>query len=116
MPLVRLETTEALAPESKARLRAELSRAGAEVIGKPEAYVMVVIADGLTMLHAGKPGPTAFVDVRSIGGLSADVNRKLAERLCALLVKSTRIPGDRIYLNFTSVAAADWGHDGSTFG
>ena len=116
MPLVRVEMTEALAAEAKARLTAELSRCCAEVIGKPEAYVMVLIADGLAMLHAGKPGPAAFVDVRSIGGLSADVNRGLAEGLCAVVSKSARVPGERIYLNFTSVEATHWGHDGATFG
>ena len=116
MPLVRLETTEQLVPESKARLIVELSRICAETIGKPESYVMVVVADGLAMVHAGKPGPTAFIDIRSIGGLSADVNLKLSERLCALLTKTTRVPADRIYLNFTSIEATHWGHDGGTFG
>jgi phenylpyruvate tautomerase len=116
MPLIRLEMTEQLAPESRSRLCADLSRLCAEVIGKPETYVMAVVAEGLTMLHAGKSGPAAFLDIRSIGGLSADVNKKLAERLCGLLVNTTKIPGDRVYLNFTSVAATHWGHDGGTFG
>jgi len=98
-----------LAPETKSQLCAEMSRLCADIIGKPEAYVMVVVADNLAMLYAGKPEPTGFLDVRSIGGLSADVNQKLSENLCALLVKTARIPARRIYLNFTNVAATHWG-------
>jgi phenylpyruvate tautomerase PptA (4-oxalocrotonate tautomerase family) len=108
--------TEQLAPEGKARLCAELSRTCAETIGKPEAYVMAVVADGLAMSHGGRPGPTAFIDIRSIGGLSASVNKRLSERLCALVTKTAGIPGERIYLAFTDVAATHWGHDGGTFG
>jgi len=67
------------------------------------------------MVHAGADGPTAFVDVRSIGGLSAKVNRALAARVCQLLGE-VGIPGGRVYLNFTDVPASHWGHDGSTFG
>ena len=116
MPLVRVEMTEKLAPDNRSTLCAELSHICAETIGKPETYVMVVVAEGLALLHGGKPGPAAFVDVRSIGGLTAEKNQQLAQKLCAALTKTAKIPGERIYLNFTDVAAAAWAHDGSTFG
>jgi hypothetical protein len=116
MPLIRLETSARLADEAKARLAAQLSGLGAELLGKPEQYVMVVVADGLAMLHAGAPGPAAFLDVRSIGGLGGRTNAALAERLCQAVTAATGVPGDRTYLNFTSLRASDWGHDGGTFG
>ena len=116
MPLIKLDTTERLSDEDKRRLATRLSRLGAETIGKPESYVMVAVADGVTMLHAGEPGPAAFVDVRSIGGLSGSVNRLLSEKICEALTEIAQVPGDRVYLNFTSLTAASWGHDGSTFG
>ena len=77
---------------------------------------MVVVADGVAMLHAGKPGPAAFADVRSIGGLNGKVNGALAEKICQALEEVAHVPGDRVYLNFTSIDAASWGHDGATFG
>jgi phenylpyruvate tautomerase len=105
-----------LSDDVKTQLCAELSRACAEVIGKPETYVQAIVADGVTMFHAGKPGSAAFIDVRSIGGLSSKTNKTLAQRLCDLIHKATQISGERIYLNFTEIAGTHWGHDGGTFG
>jgi phenylpyruvate tautomerase len=116
MPYIRLETTETIPADCKAPLCAKLSKACAETIGKPEEYQMAVVQDGLTIFRSGKPGPAAFVEIRSIGGLGPEVNRKLSERICQLLAESLRIPADRVYLNMRNVAASDWGHDGSTFG
>ena len=116
MPLVRLETTEKVQPDRKASLCARLSALCAEAIGKPEEYQMAIVADGLTMLRSGKPGPAAFVDIRSIGGLTPRVNGVLSARICRLLEEELGIPGARVYLVMTDVRADDWGHDGGTFG
>jgi phenylpyruvate tautomerase len=56
------------------------------------------------------------VNVRSIGGLTGVVNRKLSQKVCQLLHDSLRTPPDRIYLNFTDVQASHWGWNGNTFG
>ncbi len=115
MPLLKLETTIALSEEKQRSLLAALSKAVAGAIGKPEQYVMVS-ASRCGMLMAGKPGEAAFVDIRSIGGLTIDVNRKLSRDLCKILTESLGVPADRIYLNFGDVEAANWGWNGSTFG
>jgi phenylpyruvate tautomerase len=116
MPFIRLETTETIPPDSKASLCAKLSKACAEAIGKPEKYVMAAVHDQLTGSMSGKPGPTAFVEIRSIGGLTPEVNRALAEKVCRLLAESLNIPGERVYLNMLDVKGNAWGHDGTTFG
>ncbi len=116
MPFVRVETTERIPERDKARLGAELSRRCAEIIGKPEAYMMVSVHDEVSMLFAGKAGPSAFVDVRSIGGLSPAVNRALSASLCEIVGDVAHVPAERVYLNFTDVAASSWGHDRATFG
>jgi phenylpyruvate tautomerase len=115
MPLLKLETTVALSDDKKKALLASLSKIVAGTIGKPEQYVMVV-ASPAAMLMSGKPGDAAFVDIRSIGGLSDDVNRQLAQKICSLLKESLGVPPDRVYLNFTDVAASNWGWRGSTLG
>jgi phenylpyruvate tautomerase PptA (4-oxalocrotonate tautomerase family) len=115
MPLLKLETT-VLVPEDKRKaLLASLSKAVAGTIGKPEQYVMVTIGQA-AMSMSGKPGDAAFVDIRSIGGLSGDVNRKLSQQVCKLLADSLGLPPDRVYLNFTDVDAGSWGWNGNTFG
>jgi phenylpyruvate tautomerase PptA (4-oxalocrotonate tautomerase family) len=44
------------------------------------------------------------------------VNRQLSQKLCRLLNESLGVPESRIYLNFTEVAASNWGWKGATFG
>ena len=56
------------------------------------------------------------MDIRSIGGLSGEVNRKLSQKICRLLNDALAIPPGRVYLNFTDVKAANWGWKGETFG
>jgi phenylpyruvate tautomerase PptA (4-oxalocrotonate tautomerase family) len=115
MPLLKLETTVVLSEEKRQALLASLSKTVAEAIGKPEQYVMVASSQA-AMQMSGSPGDAAFVDVRSIGGLTGVVNRKLSQKVCQLLHDSLGIPPDRIYLNFTEVQASHWGWNGNTFG
>ncbi len=115
MPLLKLESTVAVPEEKRKALLEALSKAVAESIGKPEQYVMVTLGQA-ALLMSGKPGDAAFVDVRSIGGLTGDVNRRLSQKLCKLLNDALGIAPNRIYLTFTEVEAGNWGWNGSTFG
>ena len=115
MPLLKLETTVVLNDEKRNELLARLSGVVAETIGKPEEYVMVT-ANASAILMSGKAGDAAFVDVRSIGGLSAPVTRQLSQKICRVLNQSLSVPPNRVYLNFTEIEAGDWGWDGKTFG
>lgn len=114
MPLLKLETTVPLPEEKGKPLLTALSTAVAGAIGKPEQYVMVTVSQS-AMLMSGRPGDAAFVDIRSIGGLSGEVNRKLSQQVCKLLNESLGIQPDHIYLNFTDMDATNWGWNGSTF-
>lgn len=115
MPLLKLETSVVLDDKKRKDLLANLSGIVADTLGKPEDYVMVTV-NSSAILMSGKSGDAAFVDVRSIGGLSANVNRQLSQKICRLLDQSLGVPPARIYLNFTDVAAGNWGWDGKTFG
>ena len=115
MPLLKLETNVVLSDEKRTALLASLSKIVAGTIGKPEQYVMVVVSPA-AMLMSGKPGEAAFVDIRSIGGLNDSVNRQLAQKIGNLLKDSLGVSPDRVYLNFTDVAAGNWGWNGDTFG
>lgn len=115
MPLLTLQTSISLSDAQRRELLSPLSKIVAECIGKPERYVMITVAEA-AMLMAGDEEPAAYVDLRSIGGLSGEVNRQLSERICALLHEQIGIAPDRIYLNFTSLSAVNWGWNGSTFG
>jgi phenylpyruvate tautomerase len=115
MPLLKLETTFTLSDDKRKTLLASLSRIVSETIGKPEQYVMVTISPTAIMM-SGASGDAAFADLRSIGGLGPDVNRRLSQKLCQLLDESLAVPPNRVYLNFTDVRAGNWGWNGATFG
>ena len=115
MPLLKLEITAKLSDQSRTELLKKLSRMVAEAIGKPEEYVMVAVSHS-DILMSGQPGHAAFVDLRSIGGLSGDTNRQLTERICDVLEELLAIPPDRVYATFTDVQASNWGWNGATFG
>ena len=115
MPLFKLETTVVLTEDQRQVLLASLSKTVAETIGKPQQYVMVTASHAAIQM-SGSPGDAAFVDVRSIGGLTGEVNRKLSQKVCQLLHDSLGIPQNRVYLNFTDVPANHWGWNGNTFG
>ncbi len=115
MPLLKLETTVTVPDDKRKSLIAGLSKIVAETIGKPELYVMVTISPA-DILMSGKPGEAAFVDIRSIGGLTDDVNKQLSKKIGVLLKESLGVPDNRTYLNFTDIEAANWGWKGSTFG
>lgn len=115
MPLLKLETTVAPSDEVRKALLASLSKVVAETIGKPEQYVMVTLSP-TAILMSGKSGDAAFVDLRSIGGLSGEVCRKLSRNICALLNESLKVSPERVYLNFADVDANNWGWNRETFG
>jgi phenylpyruvate tautomerase len=115
MPLLKIETTVALSDDKRKALLASLSKIVATTIGKPEQYVMVTLSPA-AILMAGKPGDAAFADLRSIGGLSAEVNRQLSQRVCSALAETLGVPANRVYLNFMDIEAAHWGWNGDTFG
>lgn len=114
MPLLRIESTIVPAADKQRELLAQLSGVVAQTIGKPEQYVMVTFT-GVAAQMSGKPGNAALVDVRSIGGLTSQVNRELSQKICQLLTDFLEISPDRIYLNFTEVEATHWGWNGNTF-
>jgi phenylpyruvate tautomerase len=115
MPLLKLETNVPLSEAKREPLLAALSKAVAGATGKPEQYVMVTVSQ-VAMLMSSKAGDCAFVDVRGIGGLNGETNRKLSQQICVLLKESLGIAPDRVYLNFTDVQAGNRGWNGNTFG
>ena len=115
MPLLKLQTSVPLSDEQRNALLPTLSKLLVEGMGKPEQYVMVTV-ETAGILMAGKAGPAALAEVRSIGGLNGRVNSQLSQKLCAVLEQTLGIPAARVYINFANITADHWGWNGSTFG
>ena len=115
MPFIRLETSALVTSGDQEDLIRQLSKITADVIGKPENYVMASLSEA-KMTMGGEPGPAAFLEIRSIGGLDKKVNREITKQVSELLKEKLRIPSDRIYVCFSSIEAQNWGWNKSTFG
>jgi phenylpyruvate tautomerase PptA (4-oxalocrotonate tautomerase family) len=115
MPLIQIKTNVMLPEKQREARLAPLSRLLADNTGKPEAYCMVAY-EHAAMLFAGDTGAAAFVDVRGIGGLTREVNAKLAAALAAELKKALGVTPERLYITFTEIAASNWGWNGKLFG
>jgi len=109
MPLMIIRTTAPI-PESK---KEDLLLGATKILvdaGKKESHVMVLL-EKVDACMGGKVGPAAFVEFRSMVGLTHEFNHKISEEVCALLGKMLEIPGHNIYLNFMSVPENAWGWD-----
>ncbi len=117
MPLLTVHTSAPALPEDEAQafLR-KLSSTAAEILGKPERYMMTCLAARSPMTFGGSRDPACAVDVRSIGALGGDKPKRLTEAVCALVQEHLGIPKDRTYVVCTDVPASLWGYDGATFG
>lgn len=113
--MLTLRTNVVIPDDKLEKLLAGLSTVISDGIGKPEQYVMIAVEQA-SFLMGGKPGPAAFIDLRSIGGLSPAVNGRLSALLCDAMERVLGIPGKRVFLNFTDVPGSSWGWDGSTLG
>ena len=116
MPLIRVETSAHCDNASKDALAIALLKILAKTLAKPEAYTQALIIDGASISFGLKPGPAAFVMVKSIGGLSPELNASLSKAICAELESAIGVKSDRIYINFANVHGSDWGWNGNTFG
>jgi len=88
----------------------------AQGIGKPEQYVMACVRDNVAMAMSGTSEAAALVSVKSIGGLSREVNQRLASEVCSVLQAELGIAPERIYLTFAELAPTHWGWKAGTFG
>lgn len=114
MPTISMQTSISCSEEQKKALVKQLSAICAKEIGKPEAYVLASIQDGVTMLFGGQPS-SAMVEIKSIGGLDPMVNKKLSKEVCDLITGSIGVESNHIYISFTEFIGQNWGWNGTTF-
>ncbi|KAL6870574.1 hypothetical protein ACP4OV_014422 [Aristida adscensionis] len=100
MPCLNVSTNVSLDGVDTSAILAEASKAVATVIGKPEAYVMVVLKGSVPMAFGGTQEPAAYGELVSIGGLNPDVNKKLSAGVASILESKLSIPKSRFYLKF----------------
>jgi phenylpyruvate tautomerase PptA (4-oxalocrotonate tautomerase family) len=115
MPLLKIHCPQSLpAVEGKALLTS-LSRELAELLGKPESYVMTCLVPGAQLTFAGSDEPCCLVEVANLGKLQKQDTERMSAALCKRLSETLSLPSRRIYILFADVERHMWGHDGRTF-
>jgi phenylpyruvate tautomerase len=114
LPTLRIQTNARVPAEGRADLLARASRTVAEMLGKPESYVMVILEDGRDLLFAGTPDPAAFLELISLG-LPEERTAHFSRALCTLLEDALGVPAERVYISFFSPPRHLFGWNGDTF-
>ena len=112
MPLLTLATNQAI--EDKTGTCQLISKQIADLLGKPESYVMVLLQSGQSMTFAGTDDPTALIELKSLG-LPEDQTTDFSTTLCTMIGDLINIPPNRIYIEFSSPPRHLWGWDKRTF-
>ena len=114
MPLLKIQTNAPISADKMKALATSASRAVADILGKPERYVMVSIEANPAMLFGGSDDPLAYLELKSIG-LPGNKTGEFSAALAALLSQHLALPSDRIYIEFADAPRTMWGWDGGTF-
>lgn len=108
MPLIIIKTSLSVPEDRKEELFKSAIKVLVEAANKKESNIMALF-EKVDAYMGGKVGPAAFVEVRGIVGLTHEVNHNISERLCDLLERMLNIPGERVFINFTTVPESAWG-------
>ncbi|MEM6884299.1 MAG: phenylpyruvate tautomerase MIF-related protein [Verrucomicrobiota bacterium] len=115
MPLVQFQTNKFLSDGGGEAAAQELSALMAELLGKPESYVQVVVEGGKTMSFGGTTEPTAFIQLSSLG-LNEEQASTCSKRLSQWMEERFSIDAKRIYIKMADHPRGLWGWNGGTFG
>jgi phenylpyruvate tautomerase PptA (4-oxalocrotonate tautomerase family) len=114
MPYLSIQTNKTIDASLGRELMQKASQSVAEMLGKPEKYVMVALPPAIPMLFAGSYAPLAYLELKSIG-LPQSATAQLSQGLCTLVGEMLDIPQDRIYIEFADADRPMWGWNGKTF-
>jgi len=114
MPYLHIRTNINVAEGEQVTMLTRCSGIVADILGKPERYVMVSLEQGQKMLFAGDNAPCAYLELKSIG-LPGERTAEISAKLCECIQTELGIPQDRIYIEFADAARHMWGWNGATF-
>ncbi|KAJ6804876.1 putative macrophage migration inhibitory factor-like protein isoform X2 [Iris pallida] len=105
MPCLNLSTNVNLDGVDTSAILADATKTVAKLIGKPEAYVMIVLKGSVPIAFGGSEQPAAYGELVSIGGLTPDVNKKLSAGIAEILESKLSVPKSRFFLKFFDTKA-----------
>ncbi len=113
MPMIEAKVTPALPAEKRDILKAEFGKA-ISILGKPESYLMINLADNQDLYFGGKKlDKGAYVEVKVLGSVNPSASDKMTAKVCEILQTQLDIPGDAVYVSY--FGTSNWGWNGSNF-
>ena len=112
MPFLQITTNTTV--ENNLNIATRASALTADILGKPESYIMVKIQDKQPLIFAGNDEPAAHIQLKSLG-LAEDKTAEYSSSLCSFIHKELNIDKARIYIEFINPERHMWGWDGRTF-
>ncbi|MCP4688863.1 MAG: hypothetical protein GY859_12485 [Desulfobacterales bacterium] len=114
MPYFSIRTNQNVDESAQKDLLKKASAFVADLMGKPEAYVMISIQTGAALLFGGGDDPAAYVELKSIG-LPRDRCPELSEKISGFIQTELKAPPNRVFIEFKDLARDMFGWNGSTF-
>lgn len=115
MPYFSIQTNRSVDPATLKALVVKASAFAADLVGKPEAYVMTAIMPDVCMTFAGSDGPAAFIQLKSIG-LAESQCGPFAEAISRFVQANLGIEPDRVFIDLTELPRTRFAWNGKTFG
>ena len=114
MPCLIIKTNQAMNEQEKNNFCLSVSAITAELLGKPESYVMTLLEEQVAMTMSGTAEPAAYIELKSIN-LPEDQTTELSSQLCRHISTLLEIKPGRIYIEFSNAQRHLWGWDSKTF-
>jgi phenylpyruvate tautomerase len=114
MPYLSMQTNKEVDPSELSNFLGRASKSVAELLNKPESYVMISAPVTAAMMFAGSNEPCAMLNLKSLG-FPEQRSAEISSSLCELVADCFAIDPSRIYIEFSSPARHLWGWNKSTF-
>ncbi len=112
MPVLQITTN--VSVDNKDALAKHASALVAEMLGKPESYVMIDLYGNADLIFAGTDAPCAHLLLKSLG-LPENETKAYSENLCAFVDQQLGVPPSRTYIEFINPERHMFGWNNATF-
>ena len=112
MPLLKIATNTKV--DAHDEILKEATTMVATILGKPPAYVQIILKEDEPMAFAGTREPCAYLELYSLG-LPEAQTEAMSATLCTFMATKLGIAPNRTYIQFHAPARHLWGWDSKTF-
>ncbi len=112
MPVLQITTNVTIGDADA--LSKQASSLVAEILGKPESYVMVNINGNTDLIFAGTNEPCAHLMLKSLG-LPESETKAYSDKLCAFIEQQLGVSPSRTYIEFINPERHMFGWNSGTF-